>query len=304
MAQTPPLQTPPPPPQPSVEQPAAPVEKSPVILENTGKPIRVPVECGGDEIQSFGLTCTIDDPCPVFLELVEVESLGARLLAVGNLHTTSITLSSVLLASDDGAKTWREPHERLRAAGLEHIQFVDFETGWVSGQVLQAMPRDSFFLITNDGGKTWRQKPVFGESRVGSVEQFFFESRNNGLMLIDRTQTSETGARYELYESATGGETWSLRQVSGKPLPMKRTKTVNPDWRLRADAATKAYRIEKRDGTRWQAVSSFLVAAGECRPKEPQAEPEPPPEPAVVEPAKPAFPTVPGTKKAPSLKKP
>ena len=237
-------------------------------LENTGKPMRVAVECTEDDIQSFGMACTPEEPCPVYLELSAVETVAGRIFLTGNFHTASSTLASVLLASLDSGKSWVEPHPRVRTGGLEGIQFIDLERGWIAGQLLQAMPRDPFFLITSDGGKTWRQRAVFSESRVGTVEQFVFDSRDNGSMLIDRTQTGDTGGRWELYESRTGGESWSLRQVSVKPLKLARMRSLNTDWRIRTDAQAKSWRLEKREGQKWATVASFLVTAGECAPKE------------------------------------
>jgi hypothetical protein len=249
------------------------------VLENTGKPMRVEVRCGEEDILHFGLTCTAQDTCPVYLELTAVGPLGSKIFLIGNLHTSSTTLASILLASDDAGKTWREPHERIRAAGLDQIQFLDYEYGWVGGQLLLAVPKDPFLLLTNDGGKTWRRRPVFGESRAGAIEQFWFSSRSNGLMWIDRTQSGEDGMRHELYETMTGGDSWMVRQVSDRPISVKRMQAGpgNPDWRLRPDAATKSYKVEKRQGEAWQTVASFLIAVGECQVQEqPLAEPAPP----------------------------
>src|SRR5437899_3002395 len=83
-----PAQDPPPPP-PSA-QPAAPQE--PPVLENTGKPIVVPYQCTDEDIRLAGLSCTDDDPCPVYLELSAIESTGIRLYTAGNLHTANATL--------------------------------------------------------------------------------------------------------------------------------------------------------------------------------------------------------------------
>ena len=299
----------PPVPRPAVPQPPArapkeeppPAEKppepqGPKPLEYTGKPIRVPFTCTEEDIQGFGLSCSIDDPCPVYLELAAFEPVGVKLFLSGNLHTSSTTLASILLASEDGGKTWIEPFERVRSAGLDHIQFFDFEVGWISGQTLLALPRDPFFLVTSDGGKTWRQRPVFGETRAASIDDFWFESRTAGSMLIN------SGDRRELYESMTGGDSWMLRQVGQKVPALKRTRPPNADWRLRADGTIKAYRVEKRQGERWQTVASFLINAAECKPQE-RVLTEPPQEPTA-----PAVEELrlgpPGQKKPPSLKKP
>src|SRR5689334_18067533 len=60
-----------PPPQPAVPPP-------PPVLENTGKPILLPFQCTEDDIQKAGLSCTEDDPCPVYLELSAVDGVGNR----------------------------------------------------------------------------------------------------------------------------------------------------------------------------------------------------------------------------------
>jgi photosystem II stability/assembly factor-like uncharacterized protein len=178
----------------------------------------------------------------------------------------------VLLASDDAGKTWREPNERIRAAGLDHIEFIDFQNGWISGELLHPLPRDPFLLITSDGGQLWRVHPIFGEPRFGFIQQFWFGSRTNGSLLIDQGHAGESG-RYELYETANSGETWTLRQTSERPLQMKHVGPANEDWRLRADAATKSYRIERHSGDGWHGIAGFSVTIGACKPPEAPAEP-------------------------------
>ena len=102
-------------------------------------------------------------------------------------------------------------HERIRGASLDHIQFLDAELGWTSGQVLSPLPQDPFLLLTSDGGKTWRQRVIFSESRVGSIQQFHFSAKDSGSLIVDRGPGSE-GGRYELYESPDAGETWTIRR--------------------------------------------------------------------------------------------
>src|SRR5438477_13209054 len=78
----------------------------PPTLQNTGKPILVPFQCTDDDIRTAGLTCTDEDPCPVYLELTSLDSTGLRLFAAGNIHTADATLYSILLGSDDNGHTW------------------------------------------------------------------------------------------------------------------------------------------------------------------------------------------------------
>lgn len=254
-------------------------EPAPPALEYTGQPLRVPFLCSLDDIQWGGLSCSDDEPCPVYLELTAIESVGNRIFAAGNIHSSSGTLYSILLASEDSGRTWREPFERLRGCGLDHIQFIDFENGWISGQVLQPLPQDPFFLVTNDGGKTWRRRAVFGESHPGSILQFAFTSRANGSLVIDRGQGGEVG-RYELFETPNGGETWMLRESGDKPMRLKRAAATDADWRIRADAPTRSFRIERRQGERWGALAAFTIALAPCKPPAPAeppaaSEPEP-----------------------------
>jgi photosystem II stability/assembly factor-like uncharacterized protein len=277
------------------EQPAASKE---IALENSGKPMLAPFQCTEEDIQSFGLECSQDEPCPIYLELSAFEPVGNQLFAAGNIHSAASTLYSILLASSDGGKTWREPFTRMRGATLDRILFIDFEHGWISGQIVNPLPRDPFLLITSDGGKSWRRVPVFEDSRAGSIQRIWFESRNLGNLIFDRGQSGD-GPRYELYESATGGDNWMVREASDQPIRIKRmpAETENADWRLRPDAATKANRIEKRQAGRWSSVASFAVSLAPCRP--PQAkEPEPPPEPTTEAPA----PSAPGTLSLPALR--
>ena len=262
----------PPAPGQTVEKPAeTPVERP--LLRNTGKPMVVEYSCSEEDIRAAGLSCTREDPCPLYLELSSVEAVGNRIFLAGNIHSPSTTLSSALLASDDMGKTWREPQERIRAAGLDRIQFIDFQNGWISGELLRPLPHDPFLLITSDGGQVWRVHPIFAEPRFGFIQQFWFGSRTNGSLLIDQGHAGESG-RYELYETANSGETWTLRQTSERPLQMKHGGgPANEDWRLRADAATKSYRVERHSGDGWHGIAGFSVSIGACRPPEAPAEP-------------------------------
>ena len=244
--------------------PGAPAQEAPVI-ENAGKPMLVPFQCSEEDIRSAGLACSEDDPCQIYLELAVAVSAGPRIFAAGNIHAEAATLYSVLLGSQDSGHTWREVHERIRGAGLEHIQFIDAENGVVSGLSLSPLPQDPFLLITHDGGKSWRPSAIFSEPRIGSIVQFHFDGHKTGSLTIDRGLGSD-GDRYELYESQDGGDSWGIRQTSVKPLRLKSDPGANPDWRIRADAATKSFHIEHRSGQRWTNEAAFSVKLGVCKP--------------------------------------
>ena len=148
-----------------------------------------------------------------------MDAAGATLVVAGDLHTERTTLYGILLQSEDGGKTWTEPFKRLRAAAFEQVQFLDFGYGWVSGQIIEPLPKDPFMLLTSDGGKTWRQHPLFEESRFGSIGQFWFDSRTAGKLVLDHPQGGS--AEHEIYETNTGGESWEVSQVSDKPVTLK-----------------------------------------------------------------------------------
>ena len=260
-------------------------------------PVRVPVACTVEQVQKLDLSCTADDPCPLYLELADVETVGDRLILAGNIHTSSETLESILLVSDDGGKTWAENHTRVPGGSLTDIQFLDFESGWISGHILHPDARDPFFLLSTDGGKTWRRIPIYSELKTGAIEQFRFTTKTMGVMLIDRGQAGENGLRYELWESMTGGDSWNIKQVDSKPIPFPGTAATVKPLRIRADAASKTYRIERQDGARWITVAAFSVALGDCKPEPPEVKEPPPPETALEAPA-PAKPKA----TAPSLK--
>ena len=271
------------------------------VLANSGQPIRVPFACTNDDMEWAGLSCSEEDPCPAYLELAAAESAGNRIFLAGNIHSSSSTLYSLLLASDDAGKTWTEPYDRMRGNVLDRIQFIDLENGWVAGQVLVPVPQDPFLLITSDSGKTWRKRPIFSENRAGTISDFWFGSRTAGTLLIDRSQSGEEG-RYELYESMTGGESWMLREVNEKPIRMRRPEP-GATWRIHPDAPSKSFRIEKRQADKWVTLASFLVAVAPCKPAPPPAETTPPPPAPAAEHA-PAPESAPPAKRPPSLKRP
>jgi photosystem II stability/assembly factor-like uncharacterized protein len=232
-------------------------------LENSGKPMRVFYDCTAGDTQAAGLSCSEDDPCPVYLELANVEAVGGKIFVTGNLHTPMATLDSILLASENGGATWTEPHPRARSAGLDQIQFIDFQNGWISGANLQGAPRDPFLLSTTDGGKSWTEHPIFQETRVAAIERFSFDSPEHGLLLID---ASLDNGKHERYETSNGGENWIIQPsgVEAGRFP-KEKQGAGSSWRVRTDAATHSYVIEKSESNRWQKAASFLVTVATCK---------------------------------------
>lgn len=253
----------------AAQLPATPAASGPAKYVNNGRPIKVAFTCTEEHFKEYDLSCSNESPCPVFLELTAAAQAATRVFVTGNFHTSSTTLSSVLLSSEDEGRSWTEGYARQLGAGLEHIQFFDFSTGWVSGAILGAPPRDPFFLLTTDGGVTWRRRPVYSETRPGVIDQFLFDNARQGHLLIDRTRPSEEGHRYELYQTMTGGDSWSVQQVSREPLKLPRAREERSGWRVRADGASKSFAVEQMDGARWRTTASFLIDAGKCVPPEP-----------------------------------
>jgi BNR/Asp-box repeat len=221
---------------------------------------RVPYTCTAEDLDAFGLTCSPEEPCPIYAELSSVEILSGRWFVTGNLHTQSATLYGLLLLSDDGGKTWAEPVKRERWTAYESIQFADLEHGWIGGGMVQPLPKDPFLLITSDAGKTWRVRPLFEESRFGSIQQFWFDSAKSGELVFENQQ------RLERYESETGGQSWELKETSNKPLKLaKANPRSNPTWRLRADSISKTYKLEQRTNEGWKISASFEIHVSDCK---------------------------------------
>ena len=243
----------------------------PVVMKNTGEPIAVPYQCDESELQAAGLLCTEDEPCAIYLELSGVAPLGRKVYLTGNLHATSGTLASILLGSEDGGATWKEPSPRVRAAALGQIQFYDLEHGWTSGETQYPLVRDPFFLVTSDGGMSWRNHPIVEDGGPGSVQKFLFDSAQHGEMIVDAGKSSPSG-RYLFYESETSGQSWMIRSTSDQAPKLKHAPPVleHPDFRIHPVAKGSAYEIQKRNGERgrpWPPSSSNPPPVSSKRPK-------------------------------------
>jgi photosystem II stability/assembly factor-like uncharacterized protein len=250
------------------EKAAASTAEASAPLENKGRPMTLPFRCTTEDIRWGGLSCSEEDPCPIFLELSSAESVGTRWIAVGNIHAEAVTLYSVLLASDDAGKTWTEGFERIRGAGLDRIDPLDASSVWISAQELFPIPQNPFLLASSDGGKSWERKPVLNEAaenRFGSVQQFHFTGKNDGALILDRGTGNGGSATFALYESRDGGESWQLKQESNKPLRLRQTAPP-AEWRVRAESTSHAFHIEHRQGEKWIGVAAFSVNLEKCKP--------------------------------------
>ena len=261
--------------------------QAPSVLVNIGEPIRAPFTCNEDDLQWAGVACSEDEPCPVYLELSSLAPSGRKLFLSGNFHTNSATLSSLLLSSDDGGATWKEPAARTRGNAIDQVEFYDLQHGWAAGEAQYPLQRDPFFLITSDGGQTWHQRTVLEDGSPGTILRFSFDSVQHGELVIDAGKSSGN-RRYLSYESQTGGDSWNLRGTSDKaPAAPRGASAAEPDWRIQTSKDGKTWQLEKRDGEKWQQLAAFLVEATVCKGearelKEPEAPPEP--EPVTIDP--------------------
>jgi hypothetical protein len=249
----------------------------PLALVYAGEPLQVRLDCDYDSLLKAGLVCNQDVPCDLLLELIGIGETKTSVFAIGNVHTQEATVSSLLLASHDGGKTWVEAAKRLAAASLETIQFADDEHGWVSGQDHDI---DSstypFFYITQDGGKYWDRRNVWGnsEDRSGVIADYYFETPQHGFVVIERSSSSDDA--YELHETRNGGRSWSPRQISGER-PSIRRRLATPEkseWRLSENRESDTYDIERRKGSSWEKAASFSIEVGTCLGKEAEQEKE------------------------------
>jgi hypothetical protein len=230
------------------------------LLTNHGDPMRVGYGCLEEDLQWAGMSCN-EDPCPVYLELSAVAANGRKILAAGNLHGASATLSSILLQSDDSGVTWKEQAMRIRGDAIEQLQYFNAEDAWAAGETQYPLSRDPFVLTTSDGGASWRQHPVGEEGNAGSVLRLRFDSPERGELIVDGGKTA-TGGRYLSFESQTGGDTWELGGAADRLLapPAEDSK-----WRIRTTKDGSAYQIENRGDDSWFPVASFLIEAANCK---------------------------------------
>jgi len=218
--------------------------------------------------------------CAIYLEISAAAGAGPKVFVSGNFHTGDATLYSLLLASEDGGTTWREVAERIPGARFGAVYFANEKTGWVLGHFWNHQPRDPFFLLTTDGGLHWRRYPILNESGTAVVEDFWFDSESTGTVLIDRLHHTESGTRYERYETMTGGTNWMIREMSSKPIDVRRIRPVRPEppWRTRASEESRAWLVEHRAGDSWEVVAEFSLDAGTCAPTPRELPPPPEPE--------------------------
>lgn len=235
--------------------------QEPVPLTNNGAPMHVAFGCPEDDLRDAGMLCTDASPCPVYLELNAVASLGDKILAAGDLHSESATLDSILLLSSDGGRTWKEPARRIRGAALDQVQFAGGGNLRAGGETLYPLPRDPFVLLSTDGGGSWHERPVSEDGGPGTVESLRFDSPEHGELTVDEGR-SPRGESLVFYETSNGGESWTRRARNGSP--KIRTVASDATVRVRTGKDGKAWLIERKEGAGWAAAGTFLIEAARC----------------------------------------
>jgi hypothetical protein len=100
---------------------------------------------------------------------------------------------------------------------------------------------------------------------TGALEGFWFDSRNSGTLIVDLIQPNETGARHERYRTMTGGDSWTLEEVSAQALSLKRGPLREPAWRVRPDGKSRTVVLERNlGGGEWEERAKFPIEVGSC----------------------------------------
>jgi photosystem II stability/assembly factor-like uncharacterized protein len=243
----------------------------------------VPYTCNESELEFAVAVCSPSEPCTVYVEISSLTRAASRWFAVGNLHTDAATLSSLLMVSDDGGASWKEPFDRQRGKAVDQIQFLDAHYGWAAGETQNPLPRDPFLLATGDGGATWQEYTIGEEGGAGSIVRFHFDSPKHGQLIVDAGRTAE-GGRYQLYETETGGTSWTIKSKTDQ-LPKQAISDAVEDLRVQPAKDGKTLNIELRAGSDWHPGSGISIEAARCAFEPGQLkEPEPEAEPLKAEP--------------------
>jgi hypothetical protein len=235
------------------------------VFTNRGEPMGVGYRCVEEDLQWAGMSCS-DDPCAVYLELTAVAAQKSSILAAGNLHSASATLSSILLQSNDSGATWSERAARIRGDAIEQLQFLDSEHAWAAGETQYPLARDPFVLVTTDAGTSWREYAVGEEGNAGSVQRLWFDSPQHGELIVNGGKKSGK-IQFSVFESNTGGDSWKLATTADRAPLLRNAPAApgDPNWRISTSKDSNSYRIENRVGDDWRTVASFLVEAARCK---------------------------------------
>ena len=215
---------------------------------------------------TYGMSCTEDEPCAVYLELTAVESAGSKLFVSQAICTPArTTLWSILLTSEDNGQSWKRTIQQVAWRGTRTDTVPRLSPPASSPDTRPArLPKDPFFLRTSDGGKTWSRLPLFEDGAVGLIEQFRFESATRGTVAVDRGRPGvgryvQRWRRKTAQNPGPSGNLAADAPASGPPAIPRRWFESSPN------ANPKSFRIERRESGAWRTAAAFFVAAGACQ---------------------------------------
>ena len=193
---------------------------------------------------------------------------GRKIFLAGNLHSTSATLASVLLQSDDARRHMERtsrahPRERARS----DCSFTICEHGWAAGETQYPLPRDPFFLMTTDGGASWRQHLVGEEGSAGVGPALLVRFR--AARRTDRRCGQERPQAAAIFPTnpkpAAKAGHCAARAISCRSSGARRRRLRIPTGAFAPAKDGKAYQIEQRAGEQVDAVASFLIEVANCQ---------------------------------------
>ena len=259
----------------SIEYPRAPViepaktdrdkeaEEEAQKIVYSGDPLLLPPPCDPALLEAAYLQCSDGAPCEISAEILGAARAGDRLWAFGDFRTSSATVASLLVVSEDGGETWTPPLEPIPGAALEAVEIEDADHGFLAGQrETGGATRQPFFAAMRDGGLYWQTWDVTAgqEERGGVIADFRFDGPEHGYLILERLSTDDDP--FELYETYNGARSWSVRQISAEMprMPGARRLPSVPDWR-----------VEKQDGlyliiekNQSEPTARFVEHVGSC----------------------------------------
>jgi hypothetical protein len=106
---------------------------------------------------------------------------------------------------------------------------------------------------------------VLAEGSPGFIQSFRFDSATSGKLIIDRGAGGGDELQYRLFESSSGGETWTTVESSATPIKNAPVPEHETAWRLRAEPGGKVLAVERRTGEKWTAAASFAIQIASCK---------------------------------------
>ena len=127
---------------------------------------------------------------------------------------------------------------------------------------------DPLAIVLGSGSLDEAINGLDGLDRLVSQNESVIEQTRSARRQLSAVSTTLALHQAELarLQASAAGAAASLRQASADPIRFPKTREPGSSgWRIRADAGTNSYAVEKSEGQRWQKVASFLVRVGSCK---------------------------------------